>query len=122
MNYQAKVKLFFKLLGKNPDLLTPLVQIFPHITSPLQKSYILQVYAKVLNKHIPQSHEVLLKALENTSNFELDDTFALDTLNIISQLQHIHIELKQLLLNKANNGDFQVIPYLAPHLNMVKII
>ena len=114
--------MFFKLLGKNPDFLAPLIQIFPHINSPIQKSYILQVYAKSLSKRIPQNHPVLLEALENTSNLKTADIFALDTLNILSQLHQIHSDLKQLLLNKADSGDFQVIPYLAPHLNMVKSI
>lgn len=116
-NYRGKIKLFFKLLGKNPDLLQYLVEIFDSISNPSQKRYILQVYAKSLNKKVPQNHPVLLKALENTN-----DIFSLDTLNILAQLSNIHESIKEILMSKAKKGDHHIIPYLAPHLNMVKFI
>jgi len=114
-NYQGKIKLFFKLLGKNPDLLESLVQVFDSIRNPSHKRYILQVYAKCLSKRLPQNHPVLLRALENSN-----DIFTLDTLNILSQLSSIHEAIKEILMSKAKNGEHQIIPYLAPHLNMVK--
>jgi hypothetical protein len=113
-NYSAKIRLFFKLLSKNLDLLECLIDNFEFIQNPSHKRYLLEVYAKTLGKKINQSHPSLIRALERTN-----DIFALETLNILAQLSNLDPVLKEILMEKVKNGEFQIIQYLAPHLNMV---
>jgi hypothetical protein len=102
------------LLSKNPDLLECLIDNFEFIKNPSHKRYLLEVYAKSLNKKIPQSHPILIRALERTN-----DIFSLETLNILGQLSNLDPQLKIILMNKIKAGEYQIIQYLAPHMNPV---
>jgi len=115
-NFEPKICLFFKLLKRNPELLSSLIPIYSQITSPSVKNVILQYFARSFTKNIPQNHPILLEAFENTSH-----PFTRDAFNIISQLQSIHQDVKNLLINKVQANEHQVLPYLAPHLNMEDI-
>lgn len=101
--------------------MSSLIPAFENLSNPAVKNSLIQHFAKLFANKIPQNHPILLQAFENTSNIHIGHPFTRDVLNIISQLNSIHQDIKNLLLAKIQNNEHGVIPYLAPHLNMTDI-
>ena len=117
-NVEPKVRLFFKLIHKNPTLLSHLYTQYPTIQNPAAKKIILNHYSRALRKdRISLKHELLVKLVKTAP---INSQLLIDTLAVVKDLDSFENSLKEVSVTRMLSEHIvSWIPLLGPRLNLV---
>ena len=115
---ESKIRLFFKLIHKNPSLLSHLFGQYLAIQNPATKKMILNHYSRALRKgRISLKHELLVNLMKTAS---VNSQLLLDTLGVVKDLEAFDSSLKDISVHRMLSEQIvSWVPLLGPRLNMV---
>ena len=115
-----KIRLFFKLIHKNPSLLNHLFKEYLAIQNPATKKVILSHYSRALRKgRISLKHELLVSLIKGAS---ISSPLLLDTLGVVKDLETFEGSLKDISVHRMLTEQIvSWVPLLGPRLNLVTV-